>query len=168
MLSTQAVEYDFPFSVPWCHHGKIACGNGDAVWLVLKLGVHLKIIVMTLQNDKKKNVWILLSGFPSLLQRHFGVTWGRSSGRSYADDASGAHLVGVCGSQNSQWAVVISVHHTRGWCLGSHSQGGRRRVLWVLLRSSFFFSVKHIQYMYLSIHHLLLEVWKLQLFPFLG
>lgn len=78
-------------------------------------------------TTNKKKVRILLSGFPSLLQRHFGVTWGRSSGRSYADDASGAHLVGVCGSQNSQWAVVISVHHTRRRCLGSHSQGGRRR-----------------------------------------
>lgn len=126
MLSTQAVEYDFPFGFPWCHHGKIACGNRNAVWLALKPGVHLKIIDLThdLTKLQPKNVRILLLGFPSLLQRHFGVTWRRSSGRSYADDASGAHLVGVCGSQNSQWAVVISVHHTRGWCLGSHSQGG--------------------------------------------
>lgn len=47
MLSTQAVEYDFPFGFPWCHHGKIACGDRNAVWLALKPGVHLKIIDLT-------------------------------------------------------------------------------------------------------------------------
>lgn len=109
--------------LPWCHHekkwaGGVSLNSNQWNWVCIKKSWSW------LNKMRREIVRTLRFGFPSALQRHLGATWRRWSGRGYADDASGGHLVGDGGSQNSQWAVVTWVQHRRSWCLASHSRGG--------------------------------------------